>query len=134
MSHYPTITPHLAITDVAAALEFYGKAFGAQERLRLTLPDGRIAHAEMRVGSPAGSARPAPPAPLSWRECPMSRRSCCVPGRIQDALDRIEAGDTVDWADLALRLGYADQPHFVNSFTALVGVPPGEYSTRPAPS
>ena len=50
MSRYPTITPHLAITDVAAALEFYGKAFGARERLRLTLPDGRIAHAELEVG------------------------------------------------------------------------------------
>jgi PhnB protein len=50
MSHYPTITPHLAITDVAAALGFYTKAFGAQERLRLALPDGSIAHAEMRIG------------------------------------------------------------------------------------
>jgi AraC-like DNA-binding protein len=54
--------------------------------------------------------------------------------RIQDALDRIEAGGAVDWADLALRLGYADQSHFVNSFTALVGVPPVEYRSRPAPS
>jgi PhnB protein len=50
MSRYPTITPHLAITDVAAALEFYAKAFGAQERLRLTLPDGSLAHAEMHFG------------------------------------------------------------------------------------
>lgn len=47
MSTYPTVTPHLAITDVAAALEFYPKAFGAQERLRLTMPDGTIAHAEL---------------------------------------------------------------------------------------
>src|SRR5262249_19878110 len=54
--------------------------------------------------------------------------------RIQDALDRIEAGDAVDWADLAVQLGYADQSHFVNSFTALVGVPPEEYRKRPAPS
>jgi AraC-like DNA-binding protein len=45
-----------------------------------------------------------------------------------------EAGDTVDLADLAVRLGYADQSHFVNSFTALVGVPPGEYHRRPVPS
>ena len=49
MSHYPPITPHLAITDVASALDFYAKAFGAEERLRLTLPDGTIAHAEMTV-------------------------------------------------------------------------------------
>ena len=51
--------------------------------------------------------------------------------RIQDALATIEGGGEVDWAALAVRLGYADQAHFVNSFTALVGVPPGEYRRRP---
>lgn len=50
--------------------------------------------------------------------------------RIQDALALIEDGGTVDWADLAVRLGFADQPHFVNSFTALVGVPPDRYRRR----
>jgi PhnB protein len=49
MSHYPPITPHLAIADVAAALDFYTKVFDAQERLRLTLPDGTIAHAELEL-------------------------------------------------------------------------------------
>lgn len=44
---YPTITPHLAVDDPDAALAFYAKAFGAEERLRLQLPDGTIAHAEM---------------------------------------------------------------------------------------
>ena len=51
--------------------------------------------------------------------------------RIQDALEKIEAGGAVDWADLAARLGYADQAHFGNSFTAIVRVPPGEYRRRP---
>ena len=51
MSHYPPITPHLAITDVAEALEFYAKAFGAEERLRLSMPDGTLAHAEIFIGS-----------------------------------------------------------------------------------
>jgi AraC-like DNA-binding protein len=53
--------------------------------------------------------------------------------RIQDALAEIEAGremSGVDWAELAARLGFADQSHFVNSFTALVGVPPGQYTKR----
>ena len=49
MSHYPPITPHLAIDDVAAALEFYPRAFGATERLRLAMPDGTIAHAELEL-------------------------------------------------------------------------------------
>ncbi|HZA77879.1 MAG TPA: VOC family protein [Acidimicrobiales bacterium] len=47
---YPTITPHLAVDDPAAALDFYERAFGARELVRLALPDGTIAHAEMLVG------------------------------------------------------------------------------------
>jgi AraC-like DNA-binding protein len=50
--------------------------------------------------------------------------------RIQDALGVIESGGAVDWAALAVELGFADQPHFTNAFTALVGVPPGEYGKR----
>jgi AraC-like DNA-binding protein len=52
--------------------------------------------------------------------------------RIQDALGVIEEGGEVDWAALAVELGFADQSHFTNAFTALVGVPPGAYSSRPA--
>jgi AraC-like DNA-binding protein len=51
--------------------------------------------------------------------------------RIQDALAIIEAGGDVDWSDLARRLGFTDQAHFVSSFTAVVGVPPGRYAKRP---
>ena len=53
--------------------------------------------------------------------------------RIQDALGVIESGGEVDWAGLAADLGFADQSHFTNAFTALVGVPPGAYSSRPVP-
>lgn len=49
MSRYPPITPHLASSDVTAALYFYATAFDAQERLRLSLPDGSIAHAELEL-------------------------------------------------------------------------------------
>ena len=62
MSHYPPITPHLAIDDIAAALEFYPRAFGATERLRLSLPDGSIAHAELELNGALvtlGAAIPA---------------------------------------------------------------------------
>jgi AraC-like DNA-binding protein len=51
--------------------------------------------------------------------------------RIQDALGVIEEGGEVDWAGLAADLGFADQSHFTNAFTALVGSPPGEYTKRP---
>ena len=52
--------------------------------------------------------------------------------RIQDALGVIESGGDVDWAALATDLGFADQSHFTNAFTALVGVSPGAYRSRPA--
>jgi len=44
-------TPLLAIKNAPAAIEFYKKAFGATELMRLAEPNGTIAHAEIRVGS-----------------------------------------------------------------------------------
>jgi PhnB protein len=43
------VTPYLSIKGAAAAIEFYKKAFGAKEVLRLMQPDGRIGHAEMDI-------------------------------------------------------------------------------------
>lgn len=43
-------TPMLAIRDAARAIEFYKKAFGATEVMRLTEPSGKIAHAEIKIG------------------------------------------------------------------------------------
>ena len=45
-----TVAPYLAIKRAAKALEFYKKAFGAIETYRLMLPDGRVGHAEIRLG------------------------------------------------------------------------------------
>lgn len=45
-----TVTPYLAIKNGVAALEFYKKAFGATELAKLILPDGRLGHAEIRLG------------------------------------------------------------------------------------
>jgi S-methylmethionine-dependent homocysteine/selenocysteine methylase len=47
--------------------------------------------------------------------------------RIHDALAEIEHGRAMDWSALALRLGFADQAHFVHAFTELVGRPPASY-------
>jgi PhnB protein len=44
------IIPHLVINDAAAALEFYKTAFGAVELFRMPTPDGRLMHAEMKLG------------------------------------------------------------------------------------
>jgi len=45
-----SVTPHLVVKGAAKAIEFYRKAFGAEEVYRLPLPDGGIAHAEIRIG------------------------------------------------------------------------------------
>jgi PhnB protein len=47
---YHTVTPYLLIDGAAAALDFYKKAFGAKELFRFPMPDGKIGHAEMKVG------------------------------------------------------------------------------------
>ena len=48
---YHSITPYLSIQGAAAALEFYKRAFGAEEIYRLGMPDGRIGHAEIQIGN-----------------------------------------------------------------------------------
>jgi PhnB protein len=45
-----TATPYLCVKDTAAAINFYTRAFGAVETARLIQPDGRIGHAEIRIG------------------------------------------------------------------------------------
>jgi PhnB protein len=45
-----TVTPYLAIKDAARALDFYKRAFGAIESYKLMMPDGRVGHAEIRLG------------------------------------------------------------------------------------
>ena len=47
---YHTFTPYLIVGDGVRAIEFYQKAFGAIEKLRLAAPDGRIMHAEIQIG------------------------------------------------------------------------------------
>src|SRR5215472_17376248 len=47
---YHTATPYLCCQGAAEALEFYKKAFGAVETVRMKGPDGKIAHAEIRIG------------------------------------------------------------------------------------
>jgi PhnB protein len=42
--------PYLCVSDTAAAMDFYSRAFGATEKFRLTEPGGRIGHAEMAFG------------------------------------------------------------------------------------
>lgn len=47
---YRTVTPHLVCEGAANAIAFYQQAFGAVEIARMPGPDGKIMHAEIRIG------------------------------------------------------------------------------------
>ncbi|HMI41792.1 MAG TPA: VOC family protein [Sphingomicrobium sp.] len=45
-----TLTPYIIVRGAAAAIDFYKKAFGAEESMRMADPTGRIGHAELTIG------------------------------------------------------------------------------------
>jgi PhnB protein len=47
---YHTLTPHIVVSDAAKAIEFYEKAFGAKEVMRMDGPGGSVLHAEIKIG------------------------------------------------------------------------------------
>jgi PhnB protein len=47
---FHTVTPQLTLDDAAQAIDWYKKALGAEEATRATGPDGKIMHAELRIG------------------------------------------------------------------------------------
>ena len=47
---YHSVTPYLIVDGAAAAIDFYKKAFGAVEVMRMPAPGGRIGHAEIKIG------------------------------------------------------------------------------------
>jgi PhnB protein len=48
---YHTVTPYLVVSDAKRALEFYKKAFGAETKASMPAPDGRVMHAEIKIGN-----------------------------------------------------------------------------------
>jgi PhnB protein len=47
---YHSVTPYLTLDNATAAIEFYKKAFNAQELYRVPAPDQKIGHAELQIG------------------------------------------------------------------------------------
>jgi PhnB protein len=47
---YRTVTPYLIVKGAADAIEFYKRAFGATEMLRMADSQGRVGHAEIKIG------------------------------------------------------------------------------------
>jgi AraC-like DNA-binding protein len=50
--------------------------------------------------------------------------------RLHELIERLEAGDPLNWPDLALELGYFDQAHLINDFRAITGYSPEDYQRR----
>jgi PhnB protein len=47
---YRGATPYLSVKDATDAIKFYQRAFGAREVFQMSQPDGKIGHAELRIG------------------------------------------------------------------------------------
>lgn len=47
---YRTVTPYLPVGNAGAVLEFVKEAFGAEEKVRMGDPEGRLMHAEVQIG------------------------------------------------------------------------------------
>lgn len=61
---YTALTPALVYKDAKKAIAFYKKAFGAQERMLLATPEGKVMHAELKFGDSVimlGEENPAYP-------------------------------------------------------------------------
>lgn len=48
---YNSVTPYLVIKGAARAIEYYKKVFGATETVRMDSPDGKVGHAELKIGN-----------------------------------------------------------------------------------
>ena len=47
---YHSVTPYLVIDGAADAIDFYKRAFGAEEKFRMPMGENRIGHAEIQIG------------------------------------------------------------------------------------
>jgi PhnB protein len=47
---YPQVIPYLTVDGAGEAIDFYGKVFGAKERVRMPAPGGKVGHAELEIG------------------------------------------------------------------------------------
>lgn len=47
--NYPRVSPHLSVTGASEAIDFYTSVLGASERMRMPMPDGKVAHAEIEL-------------------------------------------------------------------------------------
>jgi PhnB protein len=137
---YHTTSVYLAVDDAARAIEYYGKAFGAKEVVRMDAPGGKIGHAELEIGDsrimladPFPQASTRPPKELGGTSASVFMYVEDVDAVVKRALD---AGATITmevadqfWGD---RFGTITDPfgHVWSIATHVEDVPPEEMAER----
>jgi PhnB protein len=138
---YRTVTPYLVFDgDAAEAIEFYERAFGAKERMRMDAPGGKIGHAEIEIGDslvmlsdafPQSTTRP--PSEVGTTTAGIFLYVEDVDSTFQQAIDA-GAKSTMDvqdqfWGD---RFGSLTDPygHTWSIATHVEDVPPEEMAER----
>jgi PhnB protein len=137
---YHTVSPYLAVDNAARAIEYYAKAFGAKEVVRMDGPGGTIGHAELEVGDsrimlsdPFPQASTQPPKELGGTTASVFMYVEDVDAVVKQAVD---AGATVTmevadqfWGD---RFGTVTDPfgHVWSIATHVEDVPPDEMAER----
>ena len=137
---YHTLTPYLAVDDAALAIDFYKRAFGAKERVRMDAPGWKIGHAELEIGDsqvmladPFPQASTRPPKELGGTSASVFMYVEDVDAVVSQA---VEAGATVTmevadqfWGD---RFGTVTDPfgHVWSIATHVEDVAPEEIAER----
>jgi PhnB protein len=137
---YHTVTPYIAVDGAADAIEYYKRAFGAKERMRMDGPDGSIAHAEIEIGdSPVMISDPFPQSTVKApRTLGGTTTSIMLYVEDCDAVVKqaVDAGATIEmepqdmfWGD---RFGTIVDPfgHTWSIATHIEDVPPEEMAER----
>ncbi len=137
---YHTLTPYLAVDDAAAAIEYYQRAFGAKESVRMEGPDGKIGHAELEIGDsrvmladayPQSSTRP--PKEIGSTTGAVFMYAEDVDAVAQQAIDAggtmLSQPEDMFWGD---RFGSITDPfgHVWHIATHVEDVPPEEMAER----
>jgi PhnB protein len=137
---YHTATPYLAVDDAARAIEYYTRAFGAKERVRMDAPGGKIGHAELEIGDslvmlsdPFPQASTKPPKELGGTSASVFLYVEDVDEVVKQAVDAgakvtMEVADQF-WGD---RFGTITDPfgHVWGISTHVEDVPPQEMEER----
>jgi PhnB protein len=137
---YHTVSTYLAVDDAARAIEYYAKAFGAKELVRMDAPEGKIGHAELEIGDsrimladPFPQASTRPPKELGGTSASVFMYVEDVDAVVKQAVD---AGATITmevadqfWGD---RFGTITDPfgHVWSIATHVEDVPPEEMAER----